>query len=379
LLLLKAATAEGESAIEAWRAWYRIAGFEGAGMSEFSLLPMVAANVGRLGLESEEVPRLLGIYKFNWSRNQLQFQRAKKALATLSSGGIDSMLLKGTALTALGYYDRGSRVMADIDVMVRTADAARAARLLEEAGWKRSEPGVQTSKLTSIIHAIALTGDHGANLDLHWHMIHRDCASDADGLYWASATPVEFVGERTLTPAPSDLLLHACVHGMAWMPSPSFIWICDALALIRRGNIDWRRLAAIAAEKNFALPLHRALSYLRLAFDADIPEEATHELSRADAAALDRWQFAIEGGSGLALVTLARDLGRYLSITRAWSLRERVRTMPAYLQTIWKVDSGWQLPIWMAQQAVRRATRLSRGVKGNPPEGPDAHITRAAG
>ncbi len=317
---------------------------------------MVASNVRGPGLMSAEVPRLVGTYRFNWSRNQLQFHRAKRALSVLSAGGIETMLLKGAALTALGYYDRGSRVMADVDIMVRPQDAAKAVGLLGEHGWRRTPGnGPPVSQLTSIIHGIELTDGEGANLDLHWHMIHRACSPEADEPFWAEAVAVDFFEEETKVPAPSDLLLHAAVHGAAWMPAASFLWVCDGLALIRGGDIDWERLASLGVQKGVALPLERALSYLKLAFGVDVPQKFTNELEQAPTGALDRWQYAIEGGSGLGLITLIRDIGRYRSITSGRPFATRMRGLSPYLQTVWKLESGWKVPVWMVQEAARRS------------------------
>jgi hypothetical protein len=355
-LLLIAATHSGEPAVNAWRTWFRTAGFDSAGAAEHSLLPMVASNLRVHGLESAEIPRLKGLYRYNWSRNQLQFQRVKKALSALSAGGIETMVLKGAALTALGYYDRGSRVMTDVDVMVRPEDAERAVCLLDARGWLRTpEHGAPVSQLTSVVHAMALTDRDGANLDLHWHMVHRACSPDADEPFWAAFKPVKLMGEETHAPAPTDLLLHACVHGAAWMPAQSFLWITDALAIIRTGNIDWQRLVELAIRAKVTLSLHRGLSYLEETFAVPVPPEVLRELQRAQTGLLERWQYTIEGGSGLGVINLARDMGRYVSIASGRPLSAKVRGLPLYLQTVWKLESGSQVPSWVVQEGFRRA------------------------
>jgi hypothetical protein len=238
---------------------------------------------------------------------------------------------------------------------VRPQDATKAVRILGEHGWRRTPGnGPPVSQLTSIIHGIALTDGEGANLDLHWHMLHRACSPDADQPFWAEAMAVDFFGEKTHVPAPSDLLLHAIVHGAAWMPASSFLWVCDGLALIRGGNIDWERLVRLGVQEGVALPLQRGLSYLRLVFGADVPEKVTSKLEHARTGTLDRWQYAIEGGSGLGLIALVRDIGRYLSITRGRPFGTRMRGLLPYLQTVWKLESGWKVPVWMVQEAARR-------------------------
>ena len=355
-LLLVAATDEGDTALAAWQHWLDEIGLDNASEPEYPILPIVAGNLRRHGALAAQEPRLTGLYRFNWSRNQLQFRRAASALATLGAGGVESMLLKGSALIAGGYYESGARTMADVDIMVRPRQADNALRLLEPEGWRRSpERGPAVSRLTSIIHGIAVLDGRGANLDLHWHMLHRACSPSDDDAYWAAATPVEFAGRATSIPAPTDLLLLACVHGAAWTPSPSYLWVADALTIMRRSDIDWARLTELGIRHRVSIPLERALGYLQTVFAAPVSESAIKDLARAHAGWLDRGQYAIEGGGGGAVVTLARDIGRYLAITSGRPPMDRLKSLPPYLQTVWKVDSPWRLPAHLAREAMRRS------------------------
>jgi hypothetical protein len=52
--------------------------------------------------------------------------------------GIAALALKGAALHAMGLYIPGDRPMADIDLLVRPADAPRTARLLESLSFRQS-------------------------------------------------------------------------------------------------------------------------------------------------------------------------------------------------------------------------------------------------
>src|SRR5258708_38778288 len=58
-------------------------------------------------------------------------QRAREA-------GVAAVALKGVALHAFGVYQAGDRPMADVDLLVRPADAPRTAKMLESLGYAES-------------------------------------------------------------------------------------------------------------------------------------------------------------------------------------------------------------------------------------------------
>ncbi len=74
-------------------------------------------------------------------RNQtrLRHRRIAAVLKNLdeqaTAHGLGILPLKGAALHALGVYAAGARPMADLDLLVRPADAGRAADLLQSLGY----------------------------------------------------------------------------------------------------------------------------------------------------------------------------------------------------------------------------------------------------
>jgi hypothetical protein len=91
-------------------------------------------------------------------------QRAREA-------GVAAVALKGVALHAFGVYQAGDRPMADVDLLVRPADAPRTAKMLESLGYTES---FQTWKECVFTRADeqepAALGEHsnnGIKIELH--------------------------------------------------------------------------------------------------------------------------------------------------------------------------------------------------------------------
>jgi hypothetical protein len=85
--------------------------------------------------------------------------------------GVAAVALKGVALHALGVYHAGDRPMADIDLLVRPADAHRAAKMLESLGYAESCKSWKECEFTHVdAHEPAGLGEHsnnGVKIELH--------------------------------------------------------------------------------------------------------------------------------------------------------------------------------------------------------------------
>jgi hypothetical protein len=97
-------------------------------------------------------------------------QRAREA-------GVAAVVLKGVALHALGVYQAGERPMADIDLLVRPADAPRTAKMLESLGFAESFKTWKESVFTRVDEQEpAILGEHsnnGVKIELHERICER--------------------------------------------------------------------------------------------------------------------------------------------------------------------------------------------------------------
>ncbi|MEP7270434.1 MAG: nucleotidyltransferase family protein [Acidobacteriota bacterium] len=357
-LLLRAALCPGDTARNAWTQWSSGVDIDLLDLGSYRLLPLVYRNLKSIGIADAELVKLKRAYRQTWYQNQTLFHRFASVLRLFRENGIETMVLKGTALTLLYYKDTGLRPMADIDLLVQLSERAAAINLLVGQGWSPVRPIDQRAYV--FMHADAFRDSAGRNLDLHWHLLPECHVPSDDSSFWAYSATTTVLGEPTRVLSPTDQLLHVCVHGAGWDPVPPVRWVADAMTILRASDeIDWVRLGSKARSLQLTLALRDTLEYLSSALSAEIPTTAleslrTTEVSRAErldyvgktsppetlSPALYLWIFyrkfqRAAGGAGLGL--------RMLAFTR-------------FLQHRWAAPHWWLLPF----RAVRHGARIIR-------------------
>ena len=140
-LLLRAALLDGDAAVEAWERTKHVAeDVKRVDKATYRLMPQLYRNLDSLGVEDPLMGTLKGVYRHSWYTNQRLFHAASETVRALESGGVETMIIKGAALSAVYYRDPGLRPMDDLDVVVRSDRIHDALALLAEAGWRSDHP-----------------------------------------------------------------------------------------------------------------------------------------------------------------------------------------------------------------------------------------------
>ncbi len=284
VLLLRSALLQDESALRAWQEWKALVDLDQAvDAGTYRLLPLVYHNLRALGVEDGLMSKLKGIYRMEWTKNQLLFRTGTTVLKLFQAAGIDTLVLKGAALTVLYYEDMALRPMNDFDILVPTAQRRQAIELLLANGWRPMQHALESTSESylNLRRGAGLLNSHGKQLDLHWHIFSKYRKPDADFAFWQDALPVKVMEVSTRALCPTDQLLHACIHGAAWNPVPPMRWISDSITILRKAGmqVDWKRLVGQAKIHRLVVPLRSALTYLEAAFQAGIPTGVLNELN----------------------------------------------------------------------------------------------------
>ena len=200
---------------------------------------------------------------------------------TLDAGGAVWAVMKGPALTYLGYGDPTLRWSSDLDVLVRPSQFGTAIDALVEGGATLLD--LNWSLQLDMMRAEAsLRLPLGTLLDLHWHPV-----NDARARSTTRLDIDTMLDRRRLVPNDARLplmclgqvdnmtlvALHASLSG-----GHRLVWAKDIERLARRDPPDWRDLAERAAHEHVALPvgvmLHRAARLL----GADVPSGTLRSL-----------------------------------------------------------------------------------------------------
>jgi len=163
--------------------------------------------------------------------------------------GIAATPLKGAALHELGLYAAGDRPMADVDLLVRPADAERTAALLRSSGFRQTgETWKERVFTVADEHTSAELGEHSNNsvkIELHQRICEK--------LPWRLTDASEFIFPLQPRPGlnayPSNgaLMRHLLLHAAGAMAFQGLriLQLHDiALLAARMSESDWNEIAA---------------------------------------------------------------------------------------------------------------------------------------
>jgi hypothetical protein len=215
--------------------------------------------------------------------------RLLELLDRFQTADVPVLVLKGPVLAQLLYGDPTARSYSDLDILVRQNDAPRAARVLEENGYRLQTPFVWTSlpDLISRNKELNFVHEIGVDVDLQWAVGPSGFPFRFDPeVLWSSMTVIEIAARGVPTLNSDCLLLYLCVHGAvhAWS---NRAWVRDLERLIvqRREtgqDLDWSGVLELAQRTGCLRPV---LLGALLAHDLFVPPAPLppHVLDRARA------------------------------------------------------------------------------------------------
>lgn len=196
-------------------------------------------------------------------------------LSHFNLGGIPVIVLKGPHLAELVYRNWALRPMADFDLLVKTNDLARAAKVLQELGYRSPVEVACDASARRHFHLAQMTNDRGSLVELHWTLEPPESPikPDIDGL-WSRAEPAVIAGVETRIMSKEDLLLYLCVHtAYQHRFSSGLLALQDiSLAISSMGDrLDWDKLAGLSKQWGAERCLALVLYLTKELFRADSP------------------------------------------------------------------------------------------------------------
>ena len=184
------------------------------------LAPLLRATLRATSLASPPGPpdailaRLQELYERHASRHAGRIAKLAEIGAGLDAAGIPFIVLKGAALGSVVYRDPAFRTMGDVDLLARRENLAAASRVLRRLGYSSDESWRTEAWYATHHHHLAplVAPDGSLIVELHSSIVGPGGARvPVDGL-WERAG-LERIGDaRFRVLAPSDLLLHLCLH-----------------------------------------------------------------------------------------------------------------------------------------------------------------------
>lgn len=214
-------------------------------MPESDLVPLVRTPLSALWAADAEREEVQALVQFAFLRRPLT-----ELLQAAAREGLDLIVLKGAALAETVYPRPSLRRFGDIDLLVRTGDAARANTLLlglsyavDKAAWADLAQGRECEA-----NFFRETDRGPVVLELHTNLLNNvllrsQVSVDQDGL-WRRSRPACLAGQDARVLGPEDQLLHLCLHLAGhYFDAPNSLR--DIAQVCADQSIDWPLVIAL--------------------------------------------------------------------------------------------------------------------------------------
>jgi len=197
------------------------------------------------------------------SQNMLYFSaELMRLLQLFTRNGIDSIPLKGIALSLQLYGDPGMRSSSDIDIMVKPHDLDRTCQILEAEGYQCAVFGQKMTKRQkeyvrkNFYHIEYYNLEKRLCVELHW-AFGSLWLPEQTSLVWRNLKPFDWMGTSINIIDDNFLLLILCDHGVRHRFC-CLKWLSDIVKLISGSSvINWEKLIEISE----SLDLNRTLAH----------------------------------------------------------------------------------------------------------------------
>ena len=293
-----------------------------------------------------------------------------QVIGALDGGGIESVVMKGTALAYAFHKEAATRRRGDTDLLVRPADKERTRAIFRELGWYRRDDPHGLYSQEGWLHEAA--GFFVHSIDLHWEPTDRPVLHDVlpIGRFFATRQPVPALGRGAFRPDLATMIIHATTnqkwhaqHGYeaedGRLTSPRrLMWSVDFdLMTNSMTNADWDELTAHAAQVGIGPLVAEALLGAQEDLGTVLPDDA---LARLRNTPLDAGiQTYFSNADSLSQFWL--DLKKTRGIAKkARLVRGRVFAPRAHLVEKYPMAKNWPTIALQGRLMVETAGRLVR-------------------
>ncbi|MBW4576558.1 MAG: nucleotidyltransferase family protein [Aphanothece sp. CMT-3BRIN-NPC111] len=337
-LLLQAAMQQGEAAIASWQAWKTVVNLDDIDSASYQLLPLVYRNLAGLYFQDNLMPKLKGIYRLRWCKNQLIFQSLIELLPVLQKAGIEFILLKDTALLFQAYQDLGKRTINTLAILVRPETVPETSNILLQLGWNATEIIFPKN-----LHCRTLSQFNKKSsipLELHWYLT----GTKVDEIFINTTSIfLQDISAPVLTA--NEQLTQLCLQETPLDIVSSIIWLADILMLLNLcPEFDWREIIVKAQKSGLVTQLKEKQPLLSEILDLKVSiltEIQSLQLSQLELLECQIQSFKREAAWEIFITRYAQYLRLAYNKGENFSLVGFVK----HLQLLWELEHLWQVPV----------------------------------
>jgi hypothetical protein len=211
---------------------------------ESYLLDVLGPGQRRLGPEAARwLAGLRGRVTASAVDNLRRDAELAEALDRLAADGIETILLKGSALR-IAAPGRAGRYQCDVDLLLRRPDLERAEALLTGLGFRLDESYLERQELLKRHFHLGFER-RGAVVELHWDIDTASPAGFPERL-WAASREVDLDGRSGRVLSPEHQLLFSCLHLSRHAFHGGLRWLADLRRQLAEDGMAGEAFAAEA-------------------------------------------------------------------------------------------------------------------------------------
>ena len=242
--------------------------------------PAVYKNLKKIqdcAIGSEIVAALGTRSKHNRTRAMRQTLELIRLMELFEKSDVRAVSVKGPILGLLTCGDATARTSKDLDILVCPSELEKAEKVLQSEGYVKNDAtdGLTAKQRLVILkaqyHFSYLNRKNGINIELHWR-IYRETYHFNFEEIWANKAVVDLNGRKINVLGSEENLLYLIFHGSmhAWM---RLKWLCDVYELLKKGGIDWGRIAERAKKLGIEHLLGQTLLLTNLLYQTELHKE----------------------------------------------------------------------------------------------------------
>ena len=198
------------------------------------------------------------------------------------AAGLETLLVKGPALSVRAYGDTGMRRYGDLDVLVRQRDIRRATELMIAEGYAPDIP-------IEAIVARKIPGQHlfrhqerAVVVELHTERTMRYFPKPLPiDEFFSRSAMVAIDGQNFAALCPEDELVLICIHGAKHFWERLSL-VADVAALVNlQTKLDWQKVkasaASVGAERMVNIGLYSAHDWLKMRLPAEVWQRVSRD------------------------------------------------------------------------------------------------------
>ena len=241
-------------------------------------LYMELLNYPEVELAPEFHERLSRVYAQSMLQSLSNQACFREVVAALAAQHIHVLALKGVYLGTFVYRNPALRPMCDLDLLVRQEDFDRARKLLDKLAFKISaEPleGEYRDLQPALAHI--RPGTIPCTVDLHRALLSMDYYRFPSELVWQNVVQGELYGQPVFFLSNEFNFIHLGIHTLTHL-NLLRDWL-DLILFLRRINLDWDKLAALAGSSGVLRPLYWVFHELQKRWGVVAPKRFTSSLA----------------------------------------------------------------------------------------------------